>query len=440
MSLMQRVADADGTIAKHTLVEQTYEQEVNLRNSVYAQISSERLSDLVQKHPQQAKSEIRSVCMQIFSEPEWAVCGEERREYLIRRLIDSVFGLGIIQPLIDDPYVTEIMVNATKSIYFEKLGKLHKSSLLFASEDQIRALIDRIVAPLGRRVDESSPMVDARLPDGHRVNVVIPPIAVDGPIVTIRKFTETVMTLNDLTKRNTLTPSVLQMLYWAVRARKNVVVSGGTGSGKTTLLNAMSCEIEDTERIVTIEDSAELRFLSHPHVVRLEARANNAEGKGAVSIRALVANALRMRPDRIIVGECRGQEALDMLQAMNTGHDGSLTTLHANSADDMVLRLATMVRFGGDLPMDVVETNIASAIDLIVHIKRSRTGERFVSEIAEPLHISQENPCEIKMLYKRQSVNDSGTWMGLPLWIDDAVRTQYISQKEVDVWLGIYTS
>ena len=290
------------------------------------------------------------------------------------------------------------------------------------------------MAPVGRRVDEGSPMVDARLPEGHRVHVVVPPIAIDGPTVTIRKFTEEVLTLDELEACHTVTRDVRRLLLWAIKLRKNSVVSGGTGSGKTTLLNALSCEISHDERIVTIEDSAELRFLQHPHVVRLEARPRNAEGIGEVTIRHLVANALRMRPDRIIVGECRGPEALDMLQAMNTGHDGSLTTLHANTAQDMVMRLATMVRFGIDLPMDIVEINIASAIDLVIHIKRARAGERFISEVAE-LRQTENSHCAVTVLYERESPVDEGTWKDIPSWLEEVIHSGYGMKDEVDAWL-----
>ena len=254
-------------------------------------------------------------------------------------------------------------------------GRLVRSDRAFSSQAQLRALIDRVLGPLGRRVDESSPMVNARMPEGHRVHVVIPPLAPDGPIVTIRKFTQRVITLAEMERFGSIDGHLRRFLEWAVLARKNVVVAGGTGSGKTTLLNALSCCIPAGERIVTIEDTAELRFLEHPHVVRLEARPRNAEGAGEVTIRELVINALRMRPDRIVVGECRGAEAVDMLTAMNTGHDGSLTTLHANSPRDVLSRVVTMVRYGVDLPVDVIEANAASAFDAVVQTSRCSSAQ-----------------------------------------------------------------
>lgn len=276
-------------------------------------------------------------------------------------------------------------------------------------------------------------MVDARLPNGHRVNIVIPPIALDGPTITIRKFTDKVMSLEEMESKGSFDERVSLLFVWAVKARKNIAVCGGTGSGKTTLLNALSCIIAKEERIVTIEDSAELRFTEHPHVVRLESRARNAEGVGEVSIRDLVRNALRMRPDRIIVGECRGAEALDMLQAMNTGHDGSLTTLHANSPKDMIMRLVTMVRYGVDLPVDVIERNIASAIDLVIQVARYKDGRRFVSEISV---IEQDGlePCATRPLFERSGLDACGTWHALPAWVEESVAQGLVKESEVKRW------
>lgn len=276
-------------------------------------------------------------------------------------------------------------------------------------------------------------MVDARLPNGHRVNIVIPPIALDGPTITIRKFTDKVMSLEEMESKGSFDERVSLLFVWAVKARKNIAVCGGTGSGKTTLLNALSCIIAKEERIVTIEDSAELRFTEHPHVVRLESRARNAEGVGEVSIRDLVRNALRMRPDRIIVGECRGAEALDMLQAMNTGHDGSLTTLHANSPKDMIMRLVTMVRYGVDLPVDVIERNIVSAIDLVIQVARYKDGRRFVSEISV---IEQDGlePCATRPLFERSGLDACGTWHALPAWMEESVAQGLVKESEVKRW------
>ena len=263
-------------------------------------------------------------------------------------------GLGPLQPLLDDDTVTEVMVNGCEHLFYERAGEIHAAERVFESADQILMVIDRILAPLGRRLDRSSPIVNARLANGDRVNAVAQPIAIDGPVVTIRKFSNRISTLDQLVERGSLPSWYAQLLRWAVLLRSDIAVAGGTGSGKTTLLNALSCEIGTAERIVTIEDSAELRFDTHPDVVRLEARDASIEGSGEVTIRDLVKNALRMRPDRIVVGECRGGEAIDVLQAMSTGHDGSLTTLHAGTAEEAVLRIVLMSRFGMDLPTDII--------------------------------------------------------------------------------------
>ena len=436
MSLHGRVLAAGGEGGRRTVASvlgDRMESGARLRREVNERISSDVLSELVRNHPQQARNEIRGVCEQVFALPQWSVCDDAMREMLVEDLLDSVFGLGIIQPLMDDPSVTEVMVNATDSVYYEKEGRLVRGDVAFSDASQIMMLVDRIVSTVGRRVDESSPMVDARLPDGCRVNVVVPPVAVDGPVVTIRKFGDDVMGLRDMEASGSLDETVSTLLRWMVHARCNVAVSGGTGCGKTTLLNALSCEISPSERVVTIEDSAELRFAGHPHVVRLEARPGNAEGIGEVSIRDLVANALRMRPDRIIVGECRGAEALDMLQAMNTGHDGSLTTLHANSPHDLVMRLATMVRFGADLPVDVIESNIASAIDVVVQLARASDGRRYVCAIAELGSGGEGRPCVVRELYARGPVG-AGRWLGEPVWVESLPEQGIAESEEVKRW------
>ncbi|MFZ0533108.1 MAG: CpaF family protein, partial [Anaerolineales bacterium] len=281
------------------------------------------------------------------------------------------------------PEISEVMVNRPKKVYIERKGKLIESPVKFDDNDHIMRIIERIISPLGRRVDSESPMVDARLPDGSRVNAVIPPVAIDGPMLTIRKFSKSKFTIDQLIDFEALTPLMSDFLKACVLGRLNIVISGGTGSGKTTLLNVLSGFIPETERVVTIEDSAELR-LDQDHVVRMEARPPNIDGRGEVTIRDMVRNSLRMRPDRIIVGECRGGEALDMLQAMNTGHDGSLTTLHANSPRDALSRLETMVLMAGmELPLKVIRQQIASAVDLIVHESRLRNGPRKITAISE---------------------------------------------------------
>ncbi len=302
---------------------------------------------------------------------------------LVKDIIDEALGLGSLEPLLEDKTINEIMVNAKDQIYIEKNGRLERTHLRFSSDRAILNVIERIVSPIGRRIDESSPTVDARLKDGSRVHVIIPPLAIKGPTITIRKFSKTPYTIHDLIRFGSLTEKIAAFLEITIRSRKNVVVSGGTGSGKTTLLNVLSNFIPADERILTIEDSAELK-LNQPHVVSLESRPANTEGKGEITIRELVRNALRMRPDRIIVGECRGGEALDMLQAMNTGHDGSLTTLHANSPRDALSRLETMVLMSGmELPMKAIKEQIKSSIDLIVQQTRFKDGVRRISAISE---------------------------------------------------------
>lgn len=305
------------------------------------------------------------------------------REQIIRDMIDEVLGLGPIEPLLKEETVTEIMVNGPKQVYVERTGKLTLTDVQFRDDAHVMHIIERIVSPLGRRIDESSPLVDARLPDGSRVNAIIPPLAIKGPTVTIRKFSRTPLAIHNLISLATMTAEMAQFIKACVEGRLNIVVSGGTGSGKTTTLNVLSAFIPSDERIVTIEDAAELQ-LRQDHVVILESRAANIEGKGQIPIRELVRNSLRMRPDRIVVGEVRGGEALDMLQAMNTGHDGSMTTGHANSPRDMLSRLETMVLMAGvELPVKAIREQIASAIDLIIHQARLRDGSRKITYITE---------------------------------------------------------
>ncbi len=308
---------------------------------------------------------------------------ESLRIQLFRDVMNELIGFGPIQDLLDEPDVTEVMVNRPGQIYIERKGKLIDTKVKFDDDEHIMRVIERIVSPLGRRIDAENPMVDARLPDGSRVNAVIPPVSIDGPVLTIRKFSKTKLTIDQLIEFDTLTQMMSDFLKACVLGRLNIIISGGTGSGKTTLLNVLSSFIPETERVVTIEDSAELR-LDQRHVVRMEARPPNIDGRGQVTIRDMVRNALRMRPDRIVVGECRGGEALDMLQAMNTGHDGSLTTLHANSPRDALLRLETMVLMSGmELPLKVIRQQVASAVDLIVHQSRLKNGPRKITAISE---------------------------------------------------------
>ena len=330
--------------------------------------------------------EVRSTIEEMFEAilmEENIVLSRNERRRLFEQIVAEILGLGPLEPLLADETITEIMANGPKNIYVEREGKLERTSAGFEDDDHLMRIIDRIVAPLGRRIDESSPMVDARLPDGSRVNAVIPPISLIGPTLTIRKFSRTPLTVQDLINYGSLTPEAVEFLRACVISRMNVVISGGTGSGKTTLLNVLSGFIPNDERILTIENAAELQ-LRQEHVVTLESRPPNIEGRGTISIRDLVINSLRMRPDRIVVGECRGAEALDMLQAMNTGHDGSLTTLHSNSPRDTLARLETMVLMAGmELPVRAIREQVASAVHLIVHQSRMSDGTRKVVSVTE---------------------------------------------------------
>lgn len=325
---------------------------------------------------------IQDLFEQILAE-ENIVLSRPERARLFEQIAAEILGLGPLQPLLEDDTITEIMVNGPKNVYIERKGRLHRVPVTFESNDHVMRIIDRIVAPLGRRIDESSPYVDARLQDGSRVNAVIPPISLVGPTLTIRKFSKNPITIDQLIQFGSITPESVQFLKACVEARLNILISGGTGSGKTTLLNVMSGFIPNDERILTIENAAELQ-LRQEHVVTLESRPPNIESRGEITIRDLVINALRMRPDRIIVGECRGGETLDMLQAMNTGHDGSMTTAHANSPRDSLARLETMCLMAGmDLPVRAIREQVSSAVDLIVQQERMRDGTRKVTHITE---------------------------------------------------------
>ncbi|MEY3092637.1 MAG: hypothetical protein RL413_1848 [Actinomycetota bacterium] len=309
--------------------------------------------------------------------------GAELPARLRRAVLDELLGFGVLQDLLDDPMVSEVMVNGLQGIWVESNGVLHRTARSFSTLEQLARVIDRMVHSAGRRVDQASPMVDARLPDGSRLNVILPPLSVDGPALTIRKFTSAGLTMDDLVRQGSLDAEAADFLEGAVKNRMNVLVSGGTGTGKTTMLNVLSSFIERDERVVTVEDAVELT-LDLPNLVRLEARPANTEGSGEVTIRDLVRNSLRMRPNRIVVGEVRGWETIDMLQAMNTGHEGSLSTVHANTPRDALRRLETMTLLGGvDLPLRAIREQIASSIDLIVHLARDARGRRYVAEIAE---------------------------------------------------------
>lgn len=324
---------------------------------------------------------------------------ETARRQLAEELADEALGLGPLEPLLADPRVSEILVVGPSTIYVERDGKLEKTAHCFTDDDAVRATIERIIAPLGRRIDESSPVADGRLPDGSRVHAVLPPLSLVGPCITIRKFPQERLDLRGLIERGCLSHAMTRFLVACVRARKNILVSGGTGSGKTTLLNCLSAAIPSSERIITIEDAAELQ-LAQPHVVSLESRPPNLDNRGAFPIRQLLYSALRMRPDRIVVGECRGGEALDMLQAMNTGHDGSMTTLHASTPSGVLLRLETLsLMAGAELPLSAIRQQVASSIDLVVQLNRSSDGFRRVTSIHEVLPLSQDGELELRELF-----------------------------------------
>lgn len=350
-------------------------KKVNLVEASQVHSDSAKLAEL--------RVKVQNITQQILSEITHKDLTAEEIAQLKDEVVNEALGLGPLEDLMTDPTVTEIMVNGPKTVYVERLGKIDRTAKEFTSEQQLRLVIERIIAPLGRRLDESVPMVDARLPDGSRVNAIVEPLSIDGATLTIRRFGTRRLTAQDLLEKGSAVPQILDFLRACIEGRLNIIISGGTGSGKTTFLNILSSYIPERERIVTIEDSAEL-FLNQPHVVRLESRPANIEGRGEIAIRDLVRNSLRMRPDRIIVGECRGGESLDMLQAMNTGHDGSLTTAHANSPRDALSRLETMVMMAGfDLPVRAIREQIASAVDLIVQTARMRDGSRKIISVSE---------------------------------------------------------
>lgn len=405
-----------------------------LKKQVQELVSVDEIAQLANDNPERARNEVRSACRRVFEDQSWTYVDPLVRERLQAQLIDAVFGYGILEDLIADESITEIIANGPSKVFYERAGRLVPCDRRFSDASELRALIDRILGPLGRRVDEASPMVNARLPQGHRVNVVVPPIALDGPYLTIRKFSRHVITLEEMEESGSIDAPLRTFLTWAVRERKSIAVSGGTGSGKTTLLNALSCVIPKHERIVTIEDSAELRFFNHPDVARMEARPRNAEGTGEVTIRDLVINALRMRPDRIIVGECRGEEAIDMLTAMNTGHDGSLTTLHANSPAESISRLTTMVRYAADLPVDVIEANIASAIDLVVQTARAMDGSRSVTDVVAFAFDREQGRCMTQQIYARAGISDCGKWAMCPDWVERVHLHGMAEEEEVEQW------
>ena len=385
----QRSKNTHGATGFATSVDEAREASYQaIKSEIHTHIIDEMPDDLQRVINQSSSDQkelrriVEGICADAIKDNPFAIpLGD--RERLVEELISEILGLGPIEPLLKDSSVTEVMVNGPDSIYIERKCRLQKTDVRFRNTEHLMHIIDRIVTAVGRRVDESSPMVDARLADGSRVNVIIPPLSLSGPCVTIRKFSKDVLTVDKMIEFGSFDQRMAEFLEDCVKGRLNIVVSGGTGSGKTTLLNVLSSYVPATERIVTLEDSAELQ-LKQDHVVTLETRPPNIEGEGEVTMRDLVRNALRMRPDRIIVGECRTGEALDVLQAMNTGHDGSMTTAHANSARDALSRLETMVLMSGmELPLRAIRSQIASAVDIIVQIARLRDGSRKIINIAE---------------------------------------------------------
>ena len=387
MSVLERVktheAVALGVVGEEATSRSDYRRlREDLRHELVGRLGLSAIASMLQSvKASEVREELAVTCQAILNEAHFSSLLQSEQDQVTREVLDDICGLGPIQSLLDDDGVSEIMINGTGALFFERDGRIHSAESVFESKEQIMMVIDRILAPLGRRLDRTNPLVDARLANGDRVNAVSDTIAINGPAVTIRKFSDRITTLDRLVELGSIPGWYATLLSWAVHARQDIAVAGGTGSGKTTLLNALSTQIGLQERIVTIEDSAELKFDSHPDVVRLEARSASIEGTGEVTIRDLVKNALRMRPDRIVVGECRGEETIDMLQAMNTGHDGSLTTLHAGSAQEAILRLVLMARFGMDLPTDIIEEQIASALDLLVMSARFPDGIRRI-----PIH------------------------------------------------------
>jgi len=335
------------------------------------------------------RREIRLV-VEHLCDTENPLLNRSERERLIEEVLDETFGFGPLELLLKEEGVADIMINGPKHVFIEKDGRIQRSDVNFRDNDHLMQILDRIVSKVGRRIDETSPMCDARLPDGSRVNAIIPPLALDGPSLTIRRFGSNPLTLENLLNFGAFTPEMVMLMEGAIKARLNIIISGGTGSGKTTLLNTLSSFIPGDQRVITIEDAAELQ-LQQDHVLRLETRPPNIEGKGKITATDLVKNALRMRPDRIIIGECRGAESLDMLQAMNTGHEGSLTTIHANTPRDAVSRLETMITMGGiELPLRAIRYQFASAVDLIIQVNRLQGGPRKVTHITEVLNMEQD--------------------------------------------------
>ncbi|MGA2064422.1 MAG: CpaF family protein [Thermoguttaceae bacterium] len=374
------------------------------------------------------RREIRLV-VEHLCDSEDTLLNRTERDQLVSEVLDETFGLGPLEVLLKDPTISDILINGPKATYVERRGKVEKTSVVFRDNDHLMQIVDRIISKVGRRVDETCPMVDARMSDGSRFNAIIPPLALDGACVSIRRFGTNPLKLEDLLNYRAFTPEMVMLLEGAIKARLNIIISGGTGSGKTTLLNTLSSFIPNTDRIVTIEDAAELQ-LQQDHVVRLETRPANIEGKGAISATDLVRNALRMRPERIIIGECRGPEALDMLQAMNTGHEGSLTTIHANTPRDTLARLETMIMMAGfELPLKAMRTQIASAVDLVVQASRLQGGPRKITYITEVVGMEQDTVVMQDIYrFEQEGVDETGRAHGK--FLATGVRPTFMSRLE----------
>jgi pilus assembly protein CpaF len=384
-----------------------------VKRKIHARLVEEaNLAALDTLAPDEIRTEIENV-VEYYLRDEKALLNEDERIHIIDEILDELTGLGPLEPFFKDPTVSDVLVNTYKDIYVERFGLIEKTKSRFVDDVHLRNIIDRIISRVGRRIDESSPMVDARLPDGSRVNAIIPPLAIDGPMVSIRRFAVVPLEMDDLVNYKTLTPDIAQLLAGCVKAKLNIMISGGTGAGKTTLLNILSANIPGNERIITIEDSAELQ-LQQPHVIRLETRPPSVEGTGQVTSRDLVRNSLRMRPDRIVVGEVRGAEAFDMLQAMNTGHDGSLTTIHSNSPRDSLTRLESMILMTGvNLPEKAMRFMVSSALDLVIQSSRMTDGSRKVTSVAEVVGMEGDViTLQEIFTFERQGIDKDGKIIG----------------------------
>ncbi|MDH3998183.1 MAG: CpaF family protein [Desulfuromonadales bacterium] len=408
------------TLSHHATKEQLEELDAEksdffheIRRKIHGRLVEEaNLAALDSLEPGEIRSEIEQV-VEYYLKDEQALLNTDERQLLIDDILDELTGLGPLEPFFKDPTVSDVLINTYKNIYVERFGLLEKTNSRFADDIHLRNIIDRIISRIGRRIDESSPMVDARLPDGSRVNAIIPPLAIDGPMVSIRRFAVSPLQMDDLVNFKTLTPEIAQLLEGCVKAKLNIMISGGTGAGKTTLLNILSASIPGNERIITIEDSAELQ-LQQDHVIRLETRPPSIEGTGQVTQRDLVRNSLRMRPDRIVIGEVRGAESFDMLQAMNTGHEGSLTTIHANTPRDSLTRLESMVLMTGvNLPEQALRFMISSALDLVVQASRLADGTRKVTSISEVVGMEGDViTLQDIFVFEREGIDQEGKVVG----------------------------